>query len=83
MIKITRACLWVFACALISALPAFAQSAAAPVETDPPAHIALVEGQAFLDREGRSEPAVENAPLLDGDRIRTTKTRRWICSPAI
>jgi hypothetical protein len=75
MIKITRACLWVFACALISALPAFAQSAAAPVETDPPAHIALVEGQAFLDREGRSEPAVENAPLLDGDRIRTQRGR--------
>ncbi len=36
-----------------------------------PAHIAAVDGPATLDRDGRTEPALANLPLLSGDRLRT------------
>ncbi|MCX6539920.1 MAG: FecR domain-containing protein [Acidobacteria bacterium] len=78
MTRFLRVCLWVFLLALISAPALLAQSAPAPEATPPPAHLSLVEGQVFLDREGRSESAVENVPLLDGDRIRTERGRAEI-----
>ena len=73
-----RVCLWVLASALISATSAVAQSAPASTSTLPPAHLSLVEGQVSLGREARSETAVENTPLLDGDRIRTDRGRAEI-----
>ena len=50
----------------------YAQSPPEPQQSGPPpAHLSIIEGQAYVDREGRSEPAVANLPLLDGDRLRT------------
>ncbi len=40
-----------------------------------PAHVAVVDGQAWLGRDGRTEPADENTPLLSGDRLRTARGR--------
>ena len=40
-----------------------------------PAHIALVEGSATVDRDGLSQPAAPNAPFLPGDRLRTARGR--------
>jgi hypothetical protein len=42
---------------------------------DVPAHIAVVDGTASLERDGRIAPAEENVPLLAGDRLRTDKGR--------
>ena len=78
MTRLLRVCLWVSLSALTSAPSVLAQLAPAPDATPPPAHLSVVEGQVFLDREGRSEPAVENVPLLDGDRIRTERGRAEI-----
>jgi hypothetical protein len=38
-----------------------------------PAHIAVVEGVAQIERDGRLEPAEETTPLLAGDRLRTAR----------
>src|SRR5260221_1593035 len=40
-----------------------------------PAHVALVDGTASLEREGRAENAPLNMPLLSGDRLRTSDGR--------
>lgn len=42
---------------------------------DPPAHIALVEGAAILERDGESDDSPLNMPLLAGDRVRTRAGR--------
>jgi hypothetical protein len=42
---------------------------------DVPAHIAILDGAAILEREGRPEPAIENTPLAAGDRLRTERGR--------
>ena len=42
---------------------------------DPPAHIALVEGTALLERDGESDDSPLNMPLLAGDRVRTRAGR--------
>jgi hypothetical protein len=58
---------------------------AAPQETrlDPqpaspdevPAHIAIVDGAATLEREGRIESTIENVALVAGDRLQTERGR--------
>jgi ferric-dicitrate binding protein FerR (iron transport regulator) len=78
MTRFLRVCLWVLLSALFTAPSVFAQSAPAPDTAPPPAHVSLVEGQVFLEREGRSESALENVPLLDGDRLRTERGRAEI-----
>jgi len=78
MTRFLRVCLWVLLLALIRVPSVSAQSATLPEATTPPAHLSLVEGNVSLDREGRSESAVENVPLLDGDRIRTEGGRAEI-----
>ena len=62
-------CLW--------PLPVFGQDAAppAPVATDPPAHISVVDGTALLERDGRTDTEVLSMPLLAGDRVRTQAGR--------
>jgi len=40
-------------------------------ESDPPAHIAFVEGTAVLERDGRNDTSPSTMPLLEGDRVRT------------
>ena len=47
----------------------------------PPPHIAFVDGDAALDREDISEPAVRDTPLVPGDRVRTTRGRVEVLFP--
>jgi hypothetical protein len=70
-----RACLWVLCLLAVPASAAFAQAAPAEPANPPPAHLSLIEGQAFIDRDGRSDAAVANVPLLEGDRVRTVEGR--------
>ena len=46
-----------------------------PAQFDAPAYIAIVDGSATLERDGRIETSPLNMPLLTGDRIRTTDGR--------
>jgi len=46
-----------------------------------PAHIAVVDGNATLDTERGSEPAVIGLPLIPGDRLRTTGGRIEVLFP--
>src|SRR5436190_16258609 len=60
------------------AVAAFAQPPAPLPETrsaDPPAHIAVVDGRASLERDGRAESSPLSMPLLSGDRLRTEDGR--------
>ena len=62
--------------ALACAAPAIAQDASPPGvqtlgETQAPAHISLVDGVAVLERDGQTDDAPGNMPLLAGDRVRT------------
>jgi hypothetical protein len=52
-----------------------------PQDPGAPAHIAVVQGAAILERNGVGEPAAENAPLLQGDRLRTDDGRLEILLP--
>src|SRR3982750_501058 len=57
---------------------AFAQAPAPPSESqtvDPPAHVAVVDGRASLERDGRPEPSPLSMPLLAGDSLRTEDGR--------
>jgi hypothetical protein len=60
--------------ALCVPLQALAQDAPRP-GADAPAHISLVEGIAALERDGRTDEAPANMPLLAGDRVRTRAGR--------
>lgn len=40
-------------------------------DSDPPAHIAVVEGSAVLERDGRVDSSPSSMPLVSGDRVRT------------
>src|SRR5262245_48174093 len=42
---------------------------------DIPAHIAVLDGIATIEREGRVEDAIENDAILAGDRLRTERGR--------
>ena len=44
-------------------------------EAEAPAHISFVEGVASLERDGRTDDAPANMPLLAGDRVRTRAGR--------
>ena len=46
-----------------------------PQVSDPPAHIALVDGSALLERDGEIDDSPANMPLLAGDRVRTRNGR--------
>ena len=77
-----RARLWVSCLLMLSASTGFAQSdPAQPPQGPPPAHLSVIEGQAYIDREGRSESAVANLPLIDGDRLRTVEGRLEVILP--
>ena len=43
--------------------------------SDPPAHVAFVDGTAVLERDGKTETAPTSMPLLAGDRLRTENGR--------
>ena len=69
------------AAVVISAVPALAAAqgsypAGADTYQGPaPAHVAVVDGRASLEREGRVDTAPLSAPLLSGDRLRTEDGR--------
>jgi len=81
MTIVQRACLWVFCCLAVSASTGFAQTEPVAPSGPPPAHISFIEGQVYVDRDGRSDPAVANLPLLDGDRLRTEEGRLEVILP--
>ena len=50
-------------------------------EAPPPAFLAVVEGNATLEREGEVVPAEQNMPFVQGDRLRTLDGRVQIVFP--
>jgi len=77
-----RSRLWVLSLLILPASAGFAQpDPAQPPSGPPPAHLSVIEGQAYIDREGRSDPAIANLPLLDGDRLRTVDGRLEVILP--
>jgi hypothetical protein len=76
-----RARLWVSCLLVLWSAAAFAQPDASAPLGPPPAHLSLLEGRVFVDREGQSDPAVANLPLLDGDRVRTVDGRAEVILP--
>lgn len=81
MTKFRRASLWVFCCLAVSASAGFAQTDQSEPTGPPPAHLSVIDGQVYIDREGRTESAIENLPLLDGDRLRTAEGRLEVILP--
>ena len=63
--------------ALISVLlmPGSAFAQADQPQAPAPAHLAFVDGAAWLERQGRADPAPANMPLIAGDRLRTERGR--------
>src|SRR5437016_1953474 len=47
----------------------------------PPAHIAVVDGAAMVDREDHTQTATPGTPYLPGDRLRTERGRVEILFP--
>jgi FecR protein len=73
---------------LVLALPAQAQApdysqdqVAEANAYAPPPHISVVEGSAMVERDGTSEPATANAPIVSGDRLRTDAGRVEVLFP--
>ena len=65
--------------ALLFALPAAARAAGRAGVAS--AYLAVVDGAATFERDGQSQPAEINVPLLPGDRLRTTTGRLEIAFP--
>ncbi|HET9264736.1 MAG TPA: DUF6600 domain-containing protein [Vicinamibacterales bacterium] len=62
---------WLLGALLLASAPAHAQDTARQA----PAHIALVEGTAVLERDGVTDNSPGSMPLLSGDRLRTRAGR--------
>src|SRR4051812_36631502 len=62
-------------CTLATVAPSRAQ------EASPPAYLAVVEGNATLERGGEAEPAVRDMPFVPGDRLQTANGRVQIEFP--
>ena len=60
---------------------ALASVARAQEAAPPPAYLAVVEGNATLEREGDVFTAEQNMPFVQGDRLRTTDGRVQIMFP--
>lgn len=58
----------------LAASPVLAQTTTSEQDMVSPAHVALVDGVASLEREGRTENPL-NMPLLSGDRLKTADGR--------
>ena len=50
-------------------------------ETPAPAHLAVVDGNATIERDNNSEPAASGMLLLSGDRLSTTSGRAEVLFP--
>jgi hypothetical protein len=66
---------------LVTAITIAGALAVRAQEAGPPAYLALVQGQVTLERDGQAEPAVQNMPLVPGDRLRTAAGRAEIIFP--
>ena len=53
----------------------------ARAQEPPPAYLAIVQGNATLERDGEITPAVQNMPFVPGDRLTTTDGRVQIAFP--
>lgn len=56
-------------------LPETSLDADTPAVEEPAAHVNVVDGQAWLERDGESRPLDENELVVDGDRISTERGR--------
>jgi hypothetical protein len=66
---------------VIASTPAAAVQAQEPSAIAPPAHITHIDGPITLEREGSVEAPSINAPILAGDRLRTTAGRVDVLFP--
>jgi hypothetical protein len=66
---------------LVTAITIAGALAVRAQEAAPPAYLAVVQGQVTLERDGQAEPAVQNMPLVPGDRLRTAAGRAEIIFP--
>jgi hypothetical protein len=57
------------------------ESSAQAAADQVPAHVSVVEGQVFLDRDAQSQPIGSGGPFLPGDRLRSTVGRAEILFP--
>src|SRR5689334_10133865 len=62
-------------------LLAVSASAVAQEPAAPPAHISFLDGTVLLYRDGSSEPATLNMPVVEGDRLRTVNGRAEVMFP--
>lgn len=53
----------------------------ADTPVDAPAHVAVVDGEATLERDGQVQAAAVNAPVVPGDRLQTTTGRLEVVFP--
>ena len=83
MTNVRRVSLWVLCCLAAGPLSAAAQTSPAeqPAAGPPPAHLTYIDGRVFVDRDGRSDEAVVNLPLADGDRLRVEDGRAEVMLP--
>lgn len=61
-------------CAMAFAMPGLAQTTEESY-TPEPAHVAYVDGNGTVTRDGRAEMATINVPLVSGDQVRTSEGR--------
>lgn len=64
-----------FAAVLVFLLAGAAPAVAQQQDATAPAHVAIVDGSATLERDGHPERSPVNMPLLSGDRLRTSDGR--------
>jgi hypothetical protein len=82
MRRCSVAALLLLAASVLLGMPPFARGQSSPDAPPlqgglpPPVYAAHVEGQVTVTRDGASVALDLNAPLLDGDRVRTTPTSR-------
>ncbi len=65
----------VFALTLLFLTTSVASGQDVDQPTTSPAHVAVVDGAATLEREGQAETAVTGMPFVPGDRLQTTRGR--------
>jgi hypothetical protein len=66
---------------LVAAIACAAGLHAQAQDAQPPAYLALVTGEATLERSGETEPATANMPFVAGDRLRTAAGHVEIAFP--
>lgn len=68
-------------CAVAVVLAVAPASRAQDAQTPAPAHIAIVDGAATVERDGQAQSAIPGLPIVPGDRLRTTRGRAEVLFP--